>query len=61
MKKPFLSRFQDFKTSRAALAFVKNSLNVPITELKLSPFKIDIGHYEIQLLDLKKKPGDLAL
>ncbi|GFX24646.1 uncharacterized protein TNCV_3344261 [Trichonephila clavipes] len=35
--------------------YVKNSLNATITELKFSPFEIDIGSFEIQLLDLKNK------
>ena len=37
------------------LAFVKNPLNATITDLNLSPFGIDIGNFEIQLLDLKNK------
>ena len=60
MREAFLSRFQEFKNSRATLAFVKNPLNATITELKFSPFEIDIGSFEIQLLDLKKQ-GDMAL
>ena len=55
MREAFLSRFQEFKNSRATLAFVKNPLNATITELKFSPFEIDIGSFEIQLLDLKNK------
>ena len=60
MSEAFLSRFQEFKNSRATLAFVKNPLNEMITELKFSPFEIDIGSFEIQLMDLKKQ-GDMAL
>ena len=33
----------------------KNPLNATITELKFSPFEIDIGSFEIQLLDLNNK------
>ena len=53
MREKFLSRFPEFKNSRATLAFVKNPLNATITELKFSPFEIDIGSFEILLLDLK--------
>ena len=55
MREAFLSRFQEFKNSRATLAFAKNPLNATITELKFSPFGIDIGNFEIQLQDLKNK------
>ena len=55
MREAFLSRFQEFKNSRATLALVKNPLNATITELKFSPFEIDIGSFEIQLLYLKNK------
>ena len=55
MREAFLGRFQEFKNSRTTLAFVKNPLNATITELRLSPFKIDIGNFEIQLIDLKNK------
>ena len=55
MRKAFLGRFQEFKNSRTTLAFVKNPLNATITELRLSPFEIDIGNFEIQLIDLKNK------
>ena len=55
MREAFLSRFQEFKNSRATLAFAKNPLNAMITELKFSPFGIDIGNFEIQLQDLKNK------
>ena len=55
MREAFLSRLQEFKNSRETLAFVKNPLNATITELKFSPFQIDIGSFEIQLLDIKNK------
>ncbi|GFY07473.1 hypothetical protein TNCV_5086581 [Trichonephila clavipes] len=55
MREAFLSRFQEFKNSGATLVFVKNHLNATITELKFSPFEIDIGCFEIQLPDLKSK------
>ncbi|GFV54232.1 dimer_Tnp_hAT domain-containing protein [Trichonephila clavipes] len=55
MRGAFLSRFQELKNSRATLIFVKNPPNATITELKFSPFEIDIGSFEIQLLDLKHK------
>jgi hypothetical protein len=55
MREAFLSRFQEFKNSRATLAFVKNPLNATITELNFSLFGIDIGNFEIQLQDLKNK------
>ncbi|GFT25164.1 dimer_Tnp_hAT domain-containing protein [Trichonephila clavipes] len=55
MREAFLSRFQEFKNSRSTLVFDKNPLNATITELKFSPFEIDIGSFEIQLLDLKNK------
>ncbi|XP_071041894.1 uncharacterized protein [Parasteatoda tepidariorum] len=55
MRETFLSKFQEFKNSRAILAFVKNPLNATITELKFSPLEIDIGSFEIQLMDLKNK------
>ncbi|XP_028132642.1 uncharacterized protein LOC114328089 [Diabrotica virgifera virgifera] len=55
MREAFLSRFQEFKDSRATLAFVKNQLNATITYLNFSPFGIDIGSFEMQLLDLQNK------
>ena len=55
MREAFLSRFQEFKNSKATWAFVKNPLNATITELKFSAFEIGIGSIEIQLLDLKNK------
>lgn len=55
MREAFLSRFQEFKNSRATLAFVKHPLNATITELKCSPFEVDIGSFEIQLLNLRNK------
>lgn len=53
MREAFLSRFHEFKNSRTTLAFVKNPLNATIN--KFSSFEIDIGSFEIQLLDLKIK------
>ena len=55
MREAFLGMFQEFKNSRTTLAFVKNPLNATITELRLSPFEIDNGNFEIQLIDLKNK------
>ncbi|KAK1339089.1 LOW QUALITY PROTEIN: hypothetical protein QTO34_019762, partial [Cnephaeus nilssonii] len=46
---------QEFRNSKATLAFVKKSLNATVTELNFSPFNIDIGNFEMQLLDLKNK------
>ncbi|GFV50879.1 general transcription factor II-I repeat domain-containing protein 2 [Trichonephila clavipes] len=54
-REAFLSKFQEFKNSIATLVFVKNPLNATIAELKFSRFEIDIGSFEIQLLDLKSK------
>jgi hypothetical protein len=55
MREAFLSRFQEFKNSKATLAFAKNPLKATITDLNFSPFGIDISNFEIQLLDLKNK------
>ncbi|GFU13880.1 dimer_Tnp_hAT domain-containing protein [Trichonephila clavipes] len=55
MREAFLSGFQEFRNSKATLVFAKNPLNATITELKFSPFEIDIGSFEIQLLNLKNK------
>ncbi|GFS68210.1 uncharacterized protein TNCV_1531141 [Trichonephila clavipes] len=55
MREAFLSRFQEFKNSKETLVFVKNPLNATITQLKVSPFEIHTGSFEIQLLDLKNK------
>ncbi|KAK1334842.1 hypothetical protein QTO34_004412 [Cnephaeus nilssonii] len=55
MREAFLNRFQEFRNSKATLAFVKKPLNATVTELNFSPFNIDIGNFEMQLLDLKNK------
>lgn len=55
MKEAFLSRFQEFRNSKATSAFVKNPINATLTELNLSPFNVDTGNYQMQLLDLKNK------
>jgi predicted nucleotidyltransferase len=55
MKEAFLERFQEFRNSKATLAFVKKLLNATVTELNVAPFNIDIGNFELQLLDLKNK------
>ncbi|KAK1345605.1 hypothetical protein QTO34_008067 [Cnephaeus nilssonii] len=55
MREAFLHRFQEFRNSKATLAFVKKPLNATETELNFSPFNIEIGNFEMQLLDLKNK------
>ncbi|CAK6438343.1 unnamed protein product [Pipistrellus nathusii] len=55
MREAFLHRFQEFRDSKATLAFVKKPLDASVTELNFSPFNIDIGDFEMQLLDLKNK------
>uniref|UniRef100_A0A8C5PAV1 HAT C-terminal dimerisation domain-containing protein n=1 Tax=Leptobrachium leishanense TaxID=445787 RepID=A0A8C5PAV1_9ANUR len=55
MREAFLKRFQEFRNSKATLAFVKKPLDATVTELHFSPFNIDIGNFEMQLLDLKNK------
>ncbi|CAK6435131.1 unnamed protein product [Pipistrellus nathusii] len=55
MREAFLNRFQEFRDSKATLAFVRKPLNATVTELNFSPFNIDIGNFEMQLLDLKNK------
>ncbi|KAK1345432.1 hypothetical protein QTO34_007889 [Cnephaeus nilssonii] len=55
MREAFLNRFQEFRNSKATLAFVKKTLNATVTELNFSPFNIDIGNFEMQLLYLQNK------
>ncbi|XP_036275872.1 general transcription factor II-I repeat domain-containing protein 2A isoform X2 [Pipistrellus kuhlii] len=55
MREAFLNRFKELRNSKATLAFVKKPLNATVTELNFSPFNIDIGNFEMQLLDLKNK------
>jgi hypothetical protein len=40
--------------SLAQISIIKHPLKATITDLKFSPFGIDIGKFEIQLLDLKE-------
>jgi hypothetical protein len=39
----------------AQISVNKHHLKATITDLKFSPFGIDVGNFEIQLLDLKQK------
>jgi hypothetical protein len=55
MKEAFLKRFQEFRNSKATLAFVKKPVYATVTELNFAPFNTDIGNFELQLLDLKNK------
>ncbi|XP_059530893.1 general transcription factor II-I repeat domain-containing protein 2A-like isoform X5 [Myotis daubentonii] len=55
MREAFLNRFQELRSSKATLAFVKKPLSATVTELNFSPFNIDIGNFEMQLLDLKNR------
>uniref|UniRef100_A0A8C4X7H4 HAT C-terminal dimerisation domain-containing protein n=1 Tax=Erpetoichthys calabaricus TaxID=27687 RepID=A0A8C4X7H4_ERPCA len=55
MREAFLRRFQEFRNSMATLAFVKKPLSADVTELNFSLFNIDIGAFEMQLLELKNK------
>jgi hypothetical protein len=38
----------------AQISVIKHPFKATITDLKFSPFGIDIGNFEIQLLDLKE-------
>ncbi|KAG8453209.1 hypothetical protein GDO86_000003 [Hymenochirus boettgeri] len=55
MREAFLKRFHEFRNSKATLAFVKKPLDSAVKRLNFSPFNIDIGNFEMQLLDLKNK------
>jgi hypothetical protein len=41
-------------TALAQISVIKHPLKATITDFKFSPFGIDIGNFEIQLLDLKE-------
>lgn len=55
MKKGFAERFQEFRKTKATLAFVKCPLKAITTEINFSPFNIDIANFESQLVELKSK------
>jgi hypothetical protein len=40
-------------TALVQISVIKHPLKATITDLKFSPFGIDIGNFEIQLLDLE--------
>lgn len=51
MNATFLSSFNDFRNSKAMLAFVKKpSLNATLTEINFLSFNIDIANFEMQLV-----------
>lgn len=55
MREAFLNKFKEFRNNKATLVFFKKPLNAIVTESKFSPFNIDIGNVEMQLLDLRNK------
>ncbi|XP_075217838.1 general transcription factor II-I repeat domain-containing protein 2-like [Lycorma delicatula] len=55
MKEAFLNRFKDFRNNKVTLSFVIKPQNTAVSEINFSPFNIDIGRFEMQLLDLKNK------
>jgi hypothetical protein len=46
--------FGPLSATLAQISVIKHPLKATITDLKFSPFDIDIGNFEIQLLDLKE-------
>ncbi|GBM35830.1 hypothetical protein AVEN_43516-1 [Araneus ventricosus] len=53
MKDGFAVRFEQFKTNKSTLAFIRfiNPLNINTNEINIEPFGIDTG--SLQMLDLK--------
>jgi hypothetical protein len=46
--------FGPLSAALAQISIIKHPLKATITDLKCSPFGIDIGNFEIQLLDSKE-------
>lgn len=51
----FLRSFQEFRNCLATLAFVKKPLSADVAELNFSASTIDIGAFEMQLLEEKER------
>jgi len=49
------TRFQQYRETKQTLAFVKKPLTACVEELQLSPFGVDPGALQLELLDLKSK------
>jgi hypothetical protein len=46
--------FDSLCAALAQISVIKHPFKATITDLKFPPFGIDIGNFEIQLLDLKE-------